>query len=277
MAHPQIAVFARLADSGAKPLRKIEGQKTLLGRTMHGIAYDEVHDEFFVPAAYAQAVLAFRGAASGEEAPVRIIQGPLTQLRGSGSSRLAMDPIHNEIYVPQGGELLVFDSRANGNVEPIRILQGPEGKDLSAIAVGVDPIHNLLVVGSSESRGNRGGTELLIFNRMAKGNEAPRGIIGGPKSRLTTLTLSGPFAVYPEKGLMFVGFYLGASSDLAAKEAFVGVWSIHDNGDVQPRFIIGEGAFQMPRGVAVNPKHKEVIATDKRLNAVLTFSVPEIF
>jgi hypothetical protein len=33
----------------------------------------------------------------------------------------------------------------------------------------------------------------------------------------------------------------------------------------------------MPRGVAVIAKHKEVIVSDKRLNAVLTFYFPEIF
>jgi hypothetical protein len=64
-----------------------------------------------------------------------------------------------------------------------------------------------------------------------------------------------------------------------APDSFVGVWSINDNGDIPPQWVIGgpRGAFQMVRGVAVNGKHKEVIVTDKRLNAVLTFYVPEIF
>jgi hypothetical protein len=33
----------------------------------------------------------------------------------------------------------------------------------------------------------------------------------------------------------------------------------------------------MPRGVALNPKHKELLVSDKRKNAVLTFSFPEMF
>jgi hypothetical protein len=33
----------------------------------------------------------------------------------------------------------------------------------------------------------------------------------------------------------------------------------------------------MVRGVAVNPNHKEVIITDKRLNAILTYYFPELF
>ena len=49
VAHPQIAAFARLATGNAETTRRIEGQKTLLGRTMHSIFYDEIHDELIVP------------------------------------------------------------------------------------------------------------------------------------------------------------------------------------------------------------------------------------
>ena len=55
--------------------------------------------------------------------------------------------------------------------------------------------------------------------------------------------------------------------------------SIEDNGDVPPRWRVGgpKGVLLMPRGVALDPKHKELIVSDKRLNAVLTFSFPEMF
>ncbi len=67
MAHPQIAGFARLADGQAERLRAIEGQKTLLGRTMHAIAYDEIHDEIYVTQQFGQGILVFRGSATGED------------------------------------------------------------------------------------------------------------------------------------------------------------------------------------------------------------------
>ena len=60
MAHPQVAVFARLAEGGAEPVRKIEGQGSLLGRTMHGIAYDSIHDEFTIPQQFGQAIGKFQ-------------------------------------------------------------------------------------------------------------------------------------------------------------------------------------------------------------------------
>ena len=272
MAHPQIAAFARLADGGAKPTRKIEGQKALLSRTMHSIAYDEIHDEFFVPVPFPQAVLAFRGGANGEEPPIRVIQGPLTQL--TSPSRLAVDAVHNEIFVPQDDSVLVFSRSANGDVAPIRVLKGPEIR-LANIAVAVDTVHNLLIVGGRYDEG--GNARLLIFNRTDQGNVKPKAVIGGPNSQLKGL--GGPFTVYPPTGKIIVPVNAGSYKNLVADESFVGIWNINDNGDVPPQYTIGgpNGILKMVRGVTVNAKHKELIVTDKRLNSVMTFSFPEIF
>ena len=91
---------------------------------MHSIAYDPINDEFTVPQQFAQAILTFRGGASGEERPIRIIQGSLTQLRAP--DRLDVDPVHNEIFVPEQNEVLVYRRGTSGNVAPIRVLKGPD-------------------------------------------------------------------------------------------------------------------------------------------------------
>ncbi|MBI4463227.1 MAG: hypothetical protein HY647_00850 [Acidobacteria bacterium] len=251
-------------------MRKIEGQKTRLGRTMHAIVYDEIHDEFFVPVPFPQAILAFRGGANGEEAPIRVIQGPLTQL--NYPDRLAVDPVNNEIFVPQDDEVLVFPRGGNGSVAPVRVLKGPDTQ-LGASALAVDAIHNLLIVGGRGRQGER----LLIFNRTDQGNAKPKASIGGPKSGL--LNIGGPFAVYPPTGKIVVSVRGGSVADLVAEDSFVGVWSIYDNGDVPPQYRIGgpRGVLKMVRGVTLNPKHKELIVSDKRLNSVMTFYLPEIF
>ena len=59
MSVPRISGFARLANGNVAPDRIIEGQTTSLSRTMHGLAYDEVHDEIIVPVALSGAVLVF--------------------------------------------------------------------------------------------------------------------------------------------------------------------------------------------------------------------------
>ena len=48
---PRLSVFARLANGHIAPDRVLEGQNTLLSRTMHGVAYDEKNDEIILPVA----------------------------------------------------------------------------------------------------------------------------------------------------------------------------------------------------------------------------------
>ena len=287
MSHPQIAAFARLAEGGTPPNRKIEGQKTLLGRTMHALAYDEIHDEIVAPQPYAQAILTFRGGANGEEAPLRVIQGPLTQLgygRGDVPDQLAIDPVNNEIYVPTGDKILVFPRLANGNVAPIRVLKGPDTM-IRASKVAVDAVHNLLLVSGTPVGTTSGG--VMIFSRTAEGNTKPLGVIQGPK---TNFRGNGRIYVYPPRGMIIVaGQVEGAKlagletavggAEMANDRGFVGAWSIHDRGDVPPRWMIGgpKGMLLQIRGVALDAKNKTVMISDKRLNAVVTYSFPEIF
>lgn len=279
MAHPQIAVFARLAKDGAKPIRKVDGQGSLLGRTMHGIAYDAIHDEFTVPQQFGQAILTYRGAANGEEPPIRVIQGPHSGL--DAPEHLDVDPVHNEIFVPtRYGAVLVFPRDGKGrdsknDVAPIRILRGPNTMLSGDAPIAVDPVHNLLLVGASAGRGQ---TRLLIFNRTDSGDAAPKAVIGGPKSHI--YGFGGPFTVNPSKGEIIVSVRgPGPFAELSSEEAFVGVWKITDNGDVPPQWTIGgpHGILRMPRGIALDPKNKNMLVSDKRLNAVLTFHFPEMF
>lgn len=238
----------------------------MLGRTMHGIDYDHIHDEVFVPQQFGQAILVFRGAANGQEAPIRVIQGSRTQMRAM--DRLTVDPYNDEIYVPEGQNVLVFDRAANGNVAPKRVLGGPDTGFTAAASVGVDHLRDLIVIGGHLRGESRQGTaQLVVFDRTAGGNAKPKRVIAGPASRLTSL---GNIRVYPERGLIFV---------IQQVSGYVGVWSIDDDGDVPPRFTVGgpDGMLQKPRGLDLDPKHNAVIVSDKGFNAVLTYEAPEIF
>jgi DNA-binding beta-propeller fold protein YncE len=263
VAHPQIAVFARLSEGQADRIRAIEGQKTLLGRTMHAIAYDEIHDEIYVTQQFGQAILVFRGGATGEEAPVRVINGSKTGL--IAPDRLAVDPVNNEIYVPEGVKLSVFSRTANGNVAPVRIITGPDTGIGATRAVAIDPVRNLIVAATQawddDGTESRGEADLRIFPRTANGNVKPLRVISG-------LRTMGNIAIDSATGLVFT-----------MQSRFVGVWHIDDNGKVPPRFTIGgpKGIIQAGRGLALDPKNQAVITSDKQLNAVMTWHVPEIF
>ena len=273
MAHPQIAAFARLAGENAKPTRLLAGQKTLLSRTMHDIRYDEVNDELLVTNPFASAILVYRGSANGEEAPVRVIQGAKTTILAP--DRLEVDPVNNEILVPEGNRLLVFPRTANGDVAPIRVLEGPDTSLVSAESVVVDPVRNLLIIGTQDRRATSGGGALLIFNRTDRGNVKPRAVIRGPNTGIVRIN---QMAIYPPKGWIIASMP-GRADQQEPEGVFIGVWSIQDNGDVPPRWKIGgpKSGLMKPRGVAINPSHKEVIVADMSLNSVLTFYFPEIF
>lgn len=238
----------------------IQGPHTLLNRTVHGIAYDAMHDEIIVNSNIGQAVLTYRGGADGDEAPIRIIQGPSTQLRDPVS--VALDAVHNEIFVFQRGpaseKVLVFDRTARGDAAPKRVLS------TNAIHGAVDPVHNVLVV--------PGGGGLLIFDRTAAGDAQPKTRIGGPNSGLRG---ARAIVTYAPTGKIVAN--ISAGGEDAVGGGYVGVWSIHANGDVPPEWTIGKGILQQIRGLTLDPANKTVIVSDKYYNGVLTYALPEMF
>jgi hypothetical protein len=283
VAHPQIAAFARMAKDNEPPRRLIYGQATLLSRTMHDIHYNELRDEFYVTNPFAQAILTFRGGADGNEAPIRIIQGPKTGL--GAADTLEVDDIHEEIFVPHG-DILVYPLDANGDVAPKRVVVGgPKTGWLSWSGVAVDPVHNILattgsIFGTEREEGggsySRARDSILIFDRLADGEVKPLRVIRGPNTGIKAIR---QMQIEPSGGWI-VATQITSGSVAEPEGTFVGVWSIHDDGDIAPRWKI-EGkpgiGFKKPRGVALNPKHKELLVSDMRQNAVFAYSFPELF
>jgi hypothetical protein len=249
---------------------------------MHDVRYDAIHDEIVVPVPYAQAILTFRGGADGQEGPIRIIQGPKT---GAIGSRLDVDPIHNEIFTYTGNTILVYPREANGDVAPIRTIKGPDTQLKSPYGIVVDPINNILAIGLNSNFGtheplvNPNSLEkgaILVFNRTDSGNVKPRNVIRGPKSGIIRIN---QMQVNPERKLLVVAMP-GVIDDMEPEGAFLGAWSINDNGDVPPLFKLPVGErtkLKKPFGVVLDPKNKEVIISDMRNQGVLVFSMPEIF
>ena len=243
---------------------------------MHDIRYDAIHDEFVVVNPFAQAVLTFRGGANGEEPPLRVIQGPSTQLQDL--QRVDIDPVHNELFIPAGDSILVFRREATGNEEPVRVIRGPNTRLLQVESVAVDPARNLLLAATGGvialGRGGAKGGAIVMYNRADSGNVRPRAVIQGPQTGIIRII---QIQVMPNGWI--VAAQPSGRDEQEPEGTFVGVWSVKDNGDVPPRWKIGgpKSTLKKPRGVAVNPKNKELIVADMRLNSVLTYYFPEIF
>jgi hypothetical protein len=283
---PQIAVFARSAKEDSVPLRAIEGQKSLLGRTMHDIAFDDIHDEIVVTSPLTQAILSFRGAASGEEPPLRVIQGDKTQIKGVGAAgKVSIDPVNNEIYLATPDQtILVFNRTDNGNVAPKRVLGGPHtqlslGKQNTDNAVfsgngynvygggnvpciRIDAVHNLLLV-PVDGRGLPDSGAVLIYDRTASGDTPPKAMIKGP------VRMGNQFDIYPP-ALKLIS-HTGNNFE---------IWKIPTSGtSTEPpqKIVAPLGRQSGDIGLVVDPLHKEVIVATAAGNTVETFYVPEAF
>ena len=249
-------------------MRLIQGQATHLGRSIHNIRYDPVHDEIVVASPVAQAILVFRGGADGEEAPIRVIQGPNTMLWDPDF--VGVDGVHNEIYVTAGEKVLVFDQQANGDVAPLRVIEGPDtmlGRMRGAPQLVPDL--DLMVVAAGPIPGQPGNGGLLIFNRTDNGNVAPQRVI-------TSVSVGGEFVVSPKGWILITGG--GRGGDIG----MIRIWSVYDNGDVPPRWIFGGPVSNLGRSIlALNPAAKEVIAltgdSGQRYARIVGYPLPEIF
>jgi len=268
VANPRIAIFARLADGNVAPTRVIEGGHTRLSRTSHAIAYDDKNDEIVIPNPLAEAILFYRGDASGDAAPARIIQGPRTLLQEN--DELALDSVHDEVIVPTRQAILVFSRSASGNAAPVRVISGPKTKIFRARGIAVDPINNVIALGNAEPQG------ILIFNRTDDGDVAPRAIITGPR---TGIYASKGFAIIPERKELIATIETpGVQVTRNVGEAFVGIWNVTDNGDVPPKAMIKGPTTRLiaPRGAAVDFQHQEIFIIDKVQNAFFAYSWEKI-
>ena len=293
-------MFARVANGNVAPKRVIEGQATNLSRTMHGIAYDAIHDEIVIPVALSGAVLVFKADASGEVPPLRAIQGTRTRLVRPHT--VAVDPVNNEILTadPSNRAIFVFDRTASGNVAPKRVISGEKTGLLDIVGLDVDPVRNVIVASSRKGNGDKVG--LFVFDRLASGDVAPKQFIGGPNSKLAHFR---QVAIDPGTGNIFLAqqntrmkqmeaYVLDKPrEEFKAKEnadddddsdsgrldqmGFIAVYAPDDNGDIPPRAIIKGPGIRLAgaAGVALNPRKKEIITVGG--NGFQTFLLPEFF
>jgi len=282
------------------PKRVIEGQATNLSRTMHGIAYDAIHDEIVIPVALSGAVLVFKADASGEVPPLRAIQGTRTGLVRPHT--VAVDPVNNEILTadPSMRAIVVFERMANGNVAPKRVISGPKTGLLDIVGLDVDPIRNVIVASSRKGNGDKVG--LFVFDRLANGDVEPKQFIGGPNSKLAHFR---QVAIDPGTGNIFLAQQNTRMKQMeayvlekprqgfTAKEkddedddsdsgrldtmGFIAVYGPDDNGDIPPRAIIKGPGIRLAgaAGVALNPRKKEIITVGG--NGFQTFLLPDFF
>ncbi|MCS7117457.1 MAG: hypothetical protein NZ957_01540 [Thaumarchaeota archaeon] len=289
---PRLYAFDPVTSGAPAPLRVVEGQRTRLSRTMHGICYNPLRDEVVVPNPLAAAILTFRAGADGEEPPLRVIQGPRTGLITPHAVNLNLK--RGELLVGDPGRkgALVFGIEDSGNVKPRRVIAGKRTRIDHIVGVTADESGTLIVANSARRRKDA-ITGLLFFDRDADGDVEPIGYIAGPKTMMKEavwwvqtfkdrIIASVPNHVYrpcfklascdPEVTEIPPSPWLTA-------DGFIGVWNIDDRGDVPPRLVIKGHLSELcaPSAFAINPVDGEIYVLDSVKNGMFVFRVPQAF
>ena len=113
--------------------------------------------------------------ATGNTPPLRVIQGPKTQL--NWPAHLALDVERQELYVANDMEnsIVTFSASASGDTAPLRVLKGPKTLIKNPTGVYLDVKNDELWVASF---GNHAAT---VFKRGASGDVPPLRVIrSGP-------------------------------------------------------------------------------------------------
>ena len=216
-----------------------------------GIALDLPHDEVAVTIQHVNKVSVYRRLASGEEKPLRIIQGPDTGL--SDPHGVAIDSQNNEIFVANHDSYHeVLSGEADRNAVTSRIARGTVTPgELASARLDLRP-----------SKGKFVEPSISVYARTAKDDAAPLRVIQGPNTELSV-----PMKIFVDtvNNELFV-----ANSGTSA----ILVFSRTASGNVAPkRKIQGpDTGLKKPVGLYVDTKNDEVWATNPELHTATVYS-----
>ena len=197
-----VVVYRKMAQGDEKPLRILQGERTGL-EDPHGIAVDAKNQFLFV-ANHGNANNRQRGTggrfeppaitvyplgATGDTAPLRVIEGPQTRL--NWPAQMYADEEHQELFVANDADdsILVFRAMDDGDVAPTRIIKGAKTGLRNPTGVFVDSKNQEVVVS------NMGNHTATVYPRTANGDVAPwRTIRNAPQGKLA-LAIGNPGAV----------------------------------------------------------------------------------
>ena len=216
-----VVVYNKMAEGDADPIRLLQGDNTHL-EDPHGIAVDtrnnwifvtnhgSVHDVRPDPETASEranwpldrdravpgsgrseppSISVYGRTAVGDTAPLRVIEGPRTQLNWPAA--LAVDMERGELYVANDADhsVLVFRVTDRGDAAPARIIRGPQTGLKNPTGLFLDTKNGELWV---SSMGNHRAT---VYALDANGNVAPkRTIRSAPQDKLA-LAIGNPGAV----------------------------------------------------------------------------------
>jgi DNA-binding beta-propeller fold protein YncE len=275
-----LTVFSRDARGNVPPNRAIH--------TPHGtfgIAVDESSQEMFLTLEHHSAVVTYKKGASGEDAPIRLLQGDRTRLadphgiafdprgglifvanhgsasthEGSSPEAVALRvkrptwPFERNLWVPGTGRkvtpsITVYSTTSSGDTAPVRVIEGSRTRLNWPTGIALDSGRGELYVA------NDAGESILVFDATAAGDVAPRRVLAGARTGLKNPT---GVALDLQNGELWVanfGNHTATAYPLAAQ------------GDVAPLRTIRKAPRGTPSLMIGNPG---AIAYDTRREQIL--------
>ena len=221
----KVVVFTHDAIGDVEPARVL--------KTPHrgyALAVDEGRKELYVSVQYPPRVMVYRKGASGNDAPLRVIEGENTRL--SDVHGIAIDVNRRLLFVANWGaisnylvagtgrfelpSITVYPLDATGDVKPLRVIQGEKTQLNWPHAISLDTATGDLYVA------NDIGNSILVFRQTDQGDKPPARIIKGQKTGLSNPT--GVFVDTKHREVWVANF--GNSTATA--------YSINTNGDLPP-------------------------------------------
>lgn len=226
-------VFALNANGDVPPSRELT-----VPHASGGVSLDSRHDELYITTEHVNKVSVYRRTARGDEAPVRFIQGPRTELADPYGIHVSNET--NEVLVSNHGnwrKTLPGEGYALRGDGPLAQVRGSQS-------------HPGIVEPLSPSTGKFVPPSITVYPRTAHGDVAPLRTILGPKTQLNV-----PLGVYRDPASGEIVVANGDDSVLF----FAG----NANGDVAPvRVLKGPHTnLKSPTGVLVDAKNNELWVT----------------
>ena len=252
-----IAVFARDANGDVAPIRKLN-----VTHRAYAMTVDEEKEELYVTVQYPPAVEIYRKTASGNEKPLRVVEGESTRL--SDAHGIAIDVKNKLMFVNNWGNISDYTSpgtgrfeapsitvhslEAKGDAAPLRVIQGSNTQLDWPGVMSLDPDTGDLYIA------NDLGHSILVFRETDQGNVAPRRVIKGGKTGL-----SYPVSVFVDtKNKELWATNVGNASAT--------VYPLTANGDVAPLRTIRSA----PRGkVSLRFGKTQAVAYDSKREQIL--------
>ena len=198
----EVVVYRKMAAGGEKPLRVLGGDQTEL-EDAHGIALDTTNGWMFVSNHGSDSKWDAPGTgyfespsitvhplkANGNTPPLRIIEGPQTQLNWPAAMAIAVE--RGELFVANDADdsILVFRETDQGDVAPLRVIKGSRTGIKYPTGIFVDPKNGELWVS------NMGNHSATVYPLDAHGNISPRRTIRSAPLGKQALAIGNPGAV----------------------------------------------------------------------------------